>query len=340
MTALTQYTRLESTGLWRPQAGVQRRDVIVSFGDATLVIADGKGQILTHWSLAAVERIGGGGGRATLYSPGIEGEETLEISDRTMVDAIEQVRRSIERRRPQPGRLRWFGMAVSVATVVALGVFWLPNALIQQTLAVVPPVKRSEIGATVLGHMQRLTGPTCRSTEGQAALAVLAARVLGPEAGGRILVLPTEAIGTLYLPGGIIAVSRTLVEDYDDPSVVAGHVLATAAQVQVRDPLEEVLRNAGLRAVFRLFTTGDLPPDAMAAHARRLLSEPSERVSDEILLRLFAAAQLPTGPYARSLDLSGQTVSALLDGDPMRDREIPPVMSDTDWVRLQNICDN
>jgi len=35
MTALDQYVRLESGGLWRADADAQRRDVAVSFGDAT-----------------------------------------------------------------------------------------------------------------------------------------------------------------------------------------------------------------------------------------------------------------------------------------------------------------
>ena len=56
MTALTQYSRLEATALWRQTPEAQRREVIVSIGDATLVIANINDQALTHWSLAAVVR--------------------------------------------------------------------------------------------------------------------------------------------------------------------------------------------------------------------------------------------------------------------------------------------
>ena len=56
MTALKKYARLEATALWRAGPDVQRREVIVSIGDATLVISDLKDQALTHWSLAAVDR--------------------------------------------------------------------------------------------------------------------------------------------------------------------------------------------------------------------------------------------------------------------------------------------
>ena len=56
MTALQKYERLEATGLWRETPDGQRREVVVSIGDATLVISDLNDTALTHWSLAAVER--------------------------------------------------------------------------------------------------------------------------------------------------------------------------------------------------------------------------------------------------------------------------------------------
>ena len=40
MTALTQYQRLEATGIWRKSAEAQRLDVIISIGDSSLVITD------------------------------------------------------------------------------------------------------------------------------------------------------------------------------------------------------------------------------------------------------------------------------------------------------------
>ena len=56
MTALTRYQRIEATGLWRARPEDQRREVVVSLGEATLVITDLNDRALTHWSLAAVLR--------------------------------------------------------------------------------------------------------------------------------------------------------------------------------------------------------------------------------------------------------------------------------------------
>ena len=55
MTALKKYQRLECTGLWRSDLSAQRREVILSFGKATLVLTDSQNRVLSHWSLIAVE---------------------------------------------------------------------------------------------------------------------------------------------------------------------------------------------------------------------------------------------------------------------------------------------
>ena len=56
MTAFREYERLEATGLWRATPEAQRREVLVSVGEATLTISDFQGRALTHWSLAAILR--------------------------------------------------------------------------------------------------------------------------------------------------------------------------------------------------------------------------------------------------------------------------------------------
>ena len=48
MPALTTYDRLEATGLWRATPQDQRREVVVSIGDATLVIKDLTDKAITH----------------------------------------------------------------------------------------------------------------------------------------------------------------------------------------------------------------------------------------------------------------------------------------------------
>lgn len=337
MTALSQYERLESTGLWRAAPGEQRREVTVSFGDATLVIADSAGRPLTHWSLAAIERVNPGQ-RPAVFAPDAERSETLEVEDDIMIGAVETVRKTIARRRPRPGRLRWFGLAMSVAGVAALGFLWLPDALRNHTLGVVPPAKRSEIGATLLGHMQRLTGPSCRDAVGTAALTRLRARVLGAGSEIQLVVVPGGVVTSRSLPGGITLLNRGLVEDYEDPAVVAGYVLAELANNLSSDPLDPLLKAAGLRATITLLTTGDLPPEVLRSYAETLVSTPAAAPDTDRLIDQFARAEIAASPFAYAVDITGETTLDLIEADPMAGRVPPPILSDGDWVALQGIC--
>ncbi|MBT8411245.1 MAG: hypothetical protein KJP02_05550 [Octadecabacter sp.] len=337
MTALKEFARLECGGLWRLSPDAQRREVIVSFGETTLVISDSADRPLTHWSLPAVDRLNVGE-RPALFSPDPSATETLEISDDTMIDAIEKVRKTVKRRRSKPGRLRNMALLGTVAGMGALGAFWLPNALIRETQSVVPAVKRAEIGATLLGHIQRVTGPVCRSPLGTEALAKLHALALGPDAGGQVFVVPSGPDTAVYLPGGVIVMNRDLVEDTEDPTVVAGHIIAAAAQVRVEDPLSALLHALGLRTTFHLLTTGEIGSENLRSYAEAIFASPPPPAPDDILLELFAAGQIPSTPYAYALDITGESTLGLIEADPVPTAQISPLLSDAEWISLQGIC--
>ena len=333
MTALKEYARLESSGLWRPGPEDQRREVALSFGEATLVISDLAGRPITHWSLPAIERLNGDNLPA-LYSPDPDGKETIELSDDMMIDAIDKVRTAVAQAQPRPGRLRQMTLWAGLAACVLLGVFWLPGALTRQTLSVVPPAKRAEIGATLLGHIQRETGASCRDPLGTSALGRLKTRVLGRDAPGQILVLPGELAGPIYLPGGIILLSREMVEEPDDPASVAGHVLVSALSRNAADPLEPMLTEAGFATTFRLLTTGSMPTEIFQAHAVRLLGNAAPLADPEALRAGFEQTRIAPDAW---LDAIGNPVGYAA----LRELAISPtaeILNDGDWVSLQNIC--
>ncbi len=336
MTALKEYARLEAPGVWRESPAIQRRDVFVSFGDATLVISDAAGRPLAHWSLAAVERANPGE-RPAVYVPGADATETLEIDEAMMVEAIERVRLAVARRRPQPGRLRGGLLAGALALVLGLLVLVMPGALVRHTAGAVPPGARAEIGRQLLAEIGRSAGPPCTAEPGAGALARLSERLFGP-GGARLVVLPEGPVSTAHLPGGVILANRRLIEDQPAPDVLAGFALAEAARAALADPLVRVLEDAGTIATFRLLTTGALPQGALARHAGRLMTRVPEPVPAEVLIPRFTAAHLPAAPYAYAIDPSGESVLDLIETDALR-REAPaPLLSDDDWVRLQGIC--
>lgn len=335
MTALKQYQRIEATGLWRPSPDMQRREVVVSIGEATLTISDFNDQALTHWSLAALERQNPGGFPA-VFSPDGDPDETLELaeSETTMIEAIDRLQRAIDRSRPHPGRLRWLSVGGVIAAVVALLLFWLPVALQSHVVSVVPEIKRQDIGDAILHRIERVSGRACASEDAKASLEHLASRT-----GVRqIVILPAGVQDSLSLPGGTVLLSRALVEDHEDPAVAAGYVIAERARAEAQDPLDDLLDRTGPTAAFRLLTTGELTSEIVDSYTEQVLSEPRPSLTDQHLLAVFAQAALPSTPYAYARDITGETVLGLIEADPMAGRSLEQVLPDRDWVRLQNIC--
>ena len=337
MTALAQYKRLEATGLWRESEEDQRREVVVSLGDATLVISNLTDTALTHWSLPAVERLNPGR-RPALYAPATDTEERLEIDDTEMIGAIEKLRSAIARRRPRPGRLRlWIGLASALAAAV-LSVTWLPGALTRQTVAMLPDASRAEIGNQLLAEITRLAGATCETPRGQNALSRLTARAFGPDEAPRVVILPSALPHTLALPGGLFVANAALVEDHETPLVLAGHLLAEDVRAETADPILTLLSESGLSVTFRLLTTGHIPNDALRDHATNLLSRARPMIEEDQVLARFAEAEVPTSPYAYALDVSGETTLGLIEADPMRGDSQAPFLTDAEWLSLQEIC--
>jgi len=336
MTALSQYARLETTGLWRTGPGDTGREVVVSFGNATLVLSDFAGLPLTHWSLPAVTRLNPDASPA-VYAPDNVGSETLEVDDDLMVSAIETVRAAVARGRSvAPRQMRWAAAWALVAAVLAGAVLWLPAALRDEALAVVPPAKRTAMGATILGHLQRAFGAACRDPLGAEALARLHERVLGPD--GQAVVLPLGPAEPLSLPGGITVLSREMVEHATEPAVVAGQLIA-AREALDGDPLARLLDDVGPWATLRLLTTGDIDPDTLARHADDLLAAPADVFDADRLGPAFAQAQVPLKPYALDRDPTGAGVADLLAADAYKDQEPPVLLTDSEWVALQGICE-
>ena len=337
MTALSKYDRLEATGLWRATRDTQRREVFVSIGDATLVISDLTDRAVAHWSIAAVERDEDVAGRAVFYPDG-DPDETLELApdEAEMIDAIDTLRQAVARARPRPGRLRWLGAAVSFSAVVALVVFWLPGALVDHAMRVVPPVKEAEIGAALLSRIERVSGQRCRSSEARAALAALAHRA----GATRIVIVPGGVREALALPGGTVLLNRALVEDFESPDVAAGYALVEQVRSTARPPLRALLEHAGPRASATLLTTGAVPAWALDDFTEAQLSRFAPVLSAQLVLPAFDEAALRSTPYARARDISGEQTLELIEADPMAGRDPAPIMPDRDWLQLQAICES
>ncbi len=338
MTALRKYQRLECGGLWRETPQDQRREVLVRFGDATLVLSDPKsGAAISHWSLPAIERINKGQEPA-IFAPGSDAGESLELDDADMIAALGTVRQAVQAATAKPGRLRGILLAGTAVAVVLAAVVWLPGALVSHTASVVPPAQRADIGQRALDDLVRVTGATCNNQLGLQALAALSERVFGPVDTPILYVLPEGVEMPLHLPGDVIILPRRLIEQANGPEAAAGAALVERLRMKAQDPIVPLLEYAGLRATFELLTTASLPDTALTGYGEAMLRSAPVALPDATVLAAFEAAQIPATPYALAVDPEGKTTAALASDDPYKGLAPSPLIPDDSWVALQGIC--
>lgn len=338
MTALKKYQRLECGGLWRETPQDQRREVLVRFGDATLVLSDPKsGTAISHWSLPAIERINRGE-EPPIFTPGSDASESLELSDPEMIAALGAVRHAVQAAAARPGRLRGVLLGGGTLAVLAIAAIWLPGALVRHTASVVPPAQRADLGQRALDDLSRVTGATCRNQLGLQALASLSERVFGPVDTPILYVMPEGVEQPLHLPGDVIILPRRMIEQANGPEAVAGAALVERLRARAQDPIIPMLDHAGLRATLQLLTTADLPDDAIAGYGEALLRMAPAKLPDSEVLAAFETAQIPVTPYALAIDPQGATTAALLAEDPYKGLAPSPLIPDESWVALQGIC--
>ena len=339
MTALDKYQRIEALGLWRNNNASQRKDVLISIGETTLLISDMQEQPLAHWSLAAIERANPGNFPA-IYHPDGDQEESLELNfaEKEMIDAIEKLRTVIARRRPHPGRLRT-GIFLGIFSIVLLTlVFWMPQAVRNYTAEILPEVKHIEIGNKLFEHLKRVTGPACEADFSKTSLNHLSERLFTEKTS--IFIVPDGIKTTINLPGNILLANRNLVEDFEDPDVLAGFLVIEKLRSQTYDPMEELIQTISLISTFRLLTTGLINDETLMAYADYLVTKPQKSVQTSKIIKVFHNTKLSLLPFAKAIDITGEGSFELIEADEVKKSSVETSLPDANWVSLQNICNN
>ena len=96
----------------------------------------------------------------------------------------------------------------------------------------------------------------------------------------------------------------------------------------------------GLRATFTLLTTGNLPSQVLDDYAETVISSPRTQTDETALLAAFQDANIRSTPYAKAIDVTGESTVGLIEGDPVSGTLNQPLLRDSDWLRLQAICGN
>lgn len=250
MTAIEKYIRLEAVGQWKETPDSDGREVIVSFGDATLVLSDMKENPLSHWALAGMQRMSLTGAKA-VYTPDTQGFETLEIDDANMVEAIAQVSRLTVNQAPKRrGYGLWVGLFMLLAGLAAVA----PLAIRYQARAMTGSDSQRYLGYQMI---EAVRVSQCTNSEGVRARDLLMSRVF--EDDSHRLIITDMDLQPKQFPGGIFLLSRAGLQSLLTPEDLAKWLEDNSNNED--HELDQMFRQAPLKVLVKYMFSGELPDD-------------------------------------------------------------------------------
>ena len=265
MTAIDKYTRLEALGQWRESPTQPPREVVVSFGNATLVLSNLDEKPLCHWAMAATSRMSLEGTKA-VYTPDTEGFETLEIDDAEMVEAIAQVSRAATTVNLRTPWLRWVFIAL-VMTASAAIAYATPPLLRSQAIRMTGSESARKLGTDMLAT---LSPDICREPRADAARELFQSRVF-PDGRTLLIISRGQAQASIF-PGGVVVISRDTLQVMQSPDELAR--LTTALSARSESTVDQLFESSSPRELFDYITSGKLSDERLAKAARNIINSP------------------------------------------------------------------
>lgn len=339
MSSNSKFLRLEAPGYWRQNADKPGRHVVVHMGDTSITLISKSNVALGHWSLHGIRRIDSDGTPA-VYAVDSGETEVVEISDETMINAIDQWQKD-EAAASTRGFKLPVGRIVAVLLVlaaVAAAAYAVPREAPRLLASFVSPSSRAAIGEQIFELLKPEFDRRCESQEGAAALKKLAEK-LYPDDPGDIKVVDGLDAESVHLPGKIIVIDKALLFRHDGPEAIAGHVLLERLIISENDPIMRLINNAGLMAAAGIALDRSVDNELLLDFSKSILTDPRQPIKQERLLEIFETAEFPSTPFGLSFNGNQEIANAAVERDPYMDRTYPPLLSDGDWIRLQSICD-
>ncbi len=323
MTAIDKFIRLEAVGWWFEAGRQEAREVIVSFGDATLQIASLKDQPLTHWALLATKRVGTRGD-AVIYSADPEQHEVLEIEDREMIRAISAVTSALVEPAPQPKWRQWLKRGLVLGALAAL--LWAaPVAIYKATTLLTPPAGMAALSDDMADSLRSTYGAECSGWLGARALEDFAKNLM-PDHPIPLLVFEQQSAAAIALPNAV-SLSGAALREAQSPDALAAMVVAQWAMGQNRRPLAAYVAGLGPVGALKGLVAGRFPagakPVALTPDGQDYLI-----ARDYLQSRGLSAFAVQQRAKQDGIGLPLGAVAA--DGTPF---------TFADFALLQNICD-
>lgn len=339
MTALDRYDRLEALGLWRDTLDDTGREVVVKFGEATLVILSVDDDPITHWSLSAIREVEKSATK-TVYAVDGDVQTTLTITEPPMQEALgkvlEYTQVSGDKLVSKKSRVRPWAIGLSLLAVLAL-VIISPTLMRDFAHRMISPQRSQVLAAEMLPLIEERTGPACKTPMGSAALMKIARR-LTPDGSGTLHVLDLGDAPVIALPGGHVVLNSEVIRNASGPSEIAGWAATGLAGSAKSPALSGLFDSGGTWDGIKFLLTGDLPERAMNRSINRLLISP-KILTPEVevaVVDLMKRASVHPGALVAGLRREGLSTSLV----PWIDNSEPAqVLNDDEWVAIQSICE-
>ena len=373
-TALRKYARLEAPGRYFDGEAARPRQVMLSFGERSLVIMGFDGVAIVHWPLASLRAVSDRGDRSLQIVPDLASDERLVIEEPMMIRAIEAVCPGLRRR---PADRRGIGKALvygsaGLAAVLALVLVIIPD-LAGRLAPLVPPEQERRLGDAVVEQLRVVLGgfdeseapQYCAEAEGLAALGKMRSRLEGATDLPyplEVAVFDHQMVNAFAVPGGRVILFRGLIEDAAQPEEVAGVLAHEIGHVVHRDPMVGVLRSAGTAGILGLLVGDVFGVAVVIAGAEAIRNaqyqQEVEARADREAVAILSEAGLPSSPlggffqrmaarygesagvlrYLSSHPALGERARAAREADGIAGQAFEPVLTDAEWLALRQIC--
>ena len=350
-----------------------RHDVTVTLGASALQIHASDGHMLAEWLYAELEPISSPQGLLRIGRIDNPVLARLDVRDSTLAAAIDDLSVPIDRsgRTERRGRRKvvFWSLAATVSLLL-VAIFGVPEIASRLT-PLVPYAAEIRLGAAVDAQVRSIldksgAGPrfVCGSGEaeqaGRAAFDKMFAKL--EQAAGqpiplRVLVVRSEDVNAVTLPGGTIYVFHGLIDKAENADEVAGVIAHELGHVAHRDGTRTVLQHGAMSLLFGLLLGDFVGGGAVIIAAKTILqtsySRDVETSADAYAVDLMKA--LGADPRAlgtiltRVAGSSHSPLKLLLDHPETKERvdainsrsgagSAKAILTPSEWADVRRIC--
>ena len=271
---------------------------------------------------------------------------------------LQKLREAAPTTRAGRQRMRWLG-AIAAIIVLFVGIGLLVQLanirVLGATASLIPQSARTAMGQQVAKQISSRY-PNCINPKGRAVLQKLVARVHGattakstPIEGG---VLNWRIANAFTAPGGVIYLTRGLIQQATTSDEVAGVLAHEIGHAVELHPEVNVLRRIGLTAFIQIMTGGGTVAGLGEMLVANSFSRNDEREADAIAVRLLHEADISHKPLMAFFERSKRSASVvdLMSTHPASEERLATLkaipaplavrdaLTGSEWRDLRNIC--